>query len=161
MKNLTAKAFLTFFSVSSLLISCKDDESSNPTPNPNSSAAFSVNVNGTLYSTDTANFDVEQNSIQLFASKNQFQNTMIIDVSSINTGTFSFGLNHSLTYSKKTGPGLFDFVIYETGTKGSISVTSIDTANNVKGTFNCTAYNINNPNDSVVLSNGTFSLNRE
>jgi Family of unknown function (DUF6252) len=161
MKNVTVSALIAFISISSLLISCKEDESSNPTPNPNSSTAFSVSVNGTLYSTDTANFDVEQNNIQIFAGKNQYQNTMIIDISSINTGTFSFGLNHSLSYRKKTGPNLFDFVIYETGTKGSINITSIDTANNVKGTFSCTAYNINNPNDSVVLSNGTFSLNRE
>ena len=159
MKNLNLLALLAFVGISSQLSSCKEDESNNPSPTP--SAGFSVNVNGTVYSTDTANFDVEQNRIQIFAGKNQYQNTMIIDISSINTGTFNFGLNHGVSYRKKTGPGLFDFIFYETGTKGSITISSIDTANKVVGTFSGTAYNVNNPNDSVVLSNGTFSLNRE
>ena len=98
MKNLNLLALLAFIGISSLLSSCKEDESNNPSPTP--SAGFSVNVNGTVYSTDTANFDVEQNRIQIFAGKNQYQNTMIIDISSINTGTFNFGLNHGLSYRK-------------------------------------------------------------
>lgn len=150
---------LSFLSFASIISACKDDESNNPSPN--ASTGFSVSINGTVYSTDTANFDVEQNQIQIFAGKNVYQNTIIIDVNSITTGTYAFGNNHSLSYRKKTGPGLFDFIFYETSNKGNITISSVDTANKVVGTFNGTAYNTNNPNDSVILTNGTFSLNRE
>lgn len=146
--------------LSAFLTSCSKDEKSD-SPSPSQTSGFSVKINGQSFSTDTANFDVENNMIEIFAAKDNFQNSIVISVDDITPGTYSFGTITGISYQKKTGPSIFDIVFYRGSNKGSLTLTSVDTANKVVGTFNCTVYNISNANDSLVLTQGTFSLNRE
>lgn len=146
--------------LSAFLTSCSKDEKSD-SPSPSQTSGFSVKINGQSFSTDTANFDVEDNMIEIFAAKDNFQNSMVINIDNINPGTYNFGVTTGISYQKKTGPSIFDFVFYRASNKGSLTLTSVDTANKVVGTFNCTLYNVSNANDSLVLTQGTFSLNRE
>ncbi len=157
MKNQTLNILIALCFIS-IMVSCSKDDNENPSPS--SSKAFSVNANGTDYSTDTANFDVESNSIQIYAAKFSYTNTVIINIASISTGTHTFANNTNASFTKKTGPGLFDYDTYRS-TKGSVVLSSVDTANKITGTFQFTAYNVSDQTDSVVFTNGTFTLNRE
>lgn len=157
MKNQTLKLIFALCFVS-IIVSCSKDESDNPSPAK--SSAFSVTVDGTVYSTDTANFDVGSYGIQIYAAKNVYTNTVLINIDALTTGTYAFSNNTNATFTKKTGPGLFDYDTYRS-TKGSVVLSAVDTANKITGTFSFTAYNVSDQNDSVVFSNGSFTLNRE
>ncbi len=157
MKNQTLKIIFALCLLGAT-ISCSKDESSSPAPTK--SNAFNVTVNGTIYSTDTANFDVEGNIIQIYATKNAYTKSVLINIAGLTTGTYNFATNTNAIFTEKTGSGLFDYESYSS-TKGTVILSSVDTATSITGTFQFTAFNINDPTDSLVFSNGTFTLPRE
>ncbi len=154
--------FITPFLIAALgvvtLNACDKDDDTTPTPKGGS--AFSVTADGTTFATDTANFDVSNNTMQIWASKFSYTKTMIININGVTPGTYTLSNQFPAIFTQKTGPGLFDFETFS-ATSGTIVVTSADTANNLQGTFSFTGYNVSNANDSVVFSNGSFNLERE
>lgn len=142
------------------IFSCNSDDEKSNSPSPNSNINFIVNVGAKTYSTDTANFDVASNTIQIYASKQMYTETFIINMEGVNTNNYIFTTNATATYSIKTGPGVLDYDVYQ-ATSGNINLTSSDTSKTIKGTFSFTAINVSNPSDSIVFTNGNFTLPRE
>lgn len=143
-----------------ILFSCNSDDEKSNSPSPNSSTNFRVSMGSRTYSTDTANFDVNSNTIQIYASKQIYTETFIINFEGVATGNYDFTTNATATYSVKSGPGVLDYDVYQ-ARRGNVNLTAADTANSISGNFSFTAINVSDPTDSIVFTNGSFTLPRE
>ena len=80
---------------------------------------------------------------------NGFDGEGTYDISLLNIGTYSY-------LPDPSNPDPSTVVIY-TASSGELNVSSYD-GNTAKGTFNFSAANLNNPSDTVEVTNGEFNI---
>jgi len=158
--NNTFKIFLAAL-LAITIGACGDDASSGPDGN---SKTLGAKVNGRTL--DLTSVSWGYNTVNFFVSGStsilpprEMLDMSIDDISG--PGTFQFGGGNA---GKATGhyspSGSTKTYSTDGGTvAGQVIVTEIDTAH-AKGTFSFTARNVADPNDSVVITEGTFNTKK-
>lgn len=143
------------------LAACGGDETSGPDGN---AKTLSAKVNGRTL--DLTSVSWGYNTVDFFVSGGTDifppRETVEVSIDDITApGTYQFGGGNSGKATGEYTPTGSNIAYTTAGgpVAGQVVVTEIDTAH-AKGTFSFTARNPNNPNDSVVISEGSFNTKK-
>tara|TARA_R110002124_G_scaffold87407_1_gene225072 strand:+ start:101804 stop:102328 length:525 start_codon:yes stop_codon:yes gene_type:complete len=169
MKNFTKTMFATLVCVTLVFTGCKkDDDGGMGSGLTEGNLTATVNGNnfqsleGTTAAQETNSGGVRV--IAVSAGTINSENLQMIVQNFDGVGTYPLNLLNIGTYSYLPDPSNPDpnsVVIYSTvngtGNAGEINISSYSSTN-VQGTFSFTGYNINDPNDTSTVSNGSFNI---
>ncbi len=155
--------------VSAAIVACNksdDDGGEDPT---GGTGTLTAKIDGTNFTADIAvqaqiSAAGQGEALAISGGTSQSENLQMIIQGFSGEGTYNLNFTNIGTYSYIPDPSNPDpttAVIYSTvnGTQsvGELNVSSYD-GDTIKGTFSFTGYNLNDPNDTVSVTQGSFNL---
>lgn len=140
-----------------LFASCKDKEPS-VTPLPPiaaDSSSFSVLIGNTYFVSDTARFNINEQSLQLLSGCNSYSQTFLININGTVEGIYPVNTKNTITYLYKISAT--ESKTY-TAHKGRISLSDASFNKRITGTFYGTLQNVADPGDTLSITLGAFSI---
>lgn len=148
--------------------SCNKDDDGGSEPE-GGTGTFTAKVDGDSYTgmegTVVAQISGGGTALAVSGGTMESENLQVVITNFEGVGTYTLGIMNVGTYSYLPDPSNPDpssVVIYSTvgtgqGSNGTLKVSSYE-GGVIKGTFSFTAYNLNNPNDTVSVTDGAYNI---
>ncbi len=168
MKTLRKTIYLSFVCLAMVFASCSSDDDNNDGDGGNggnggngtSTGTLTATVDGASFTSDPAFTQIQILNGVLAITGPKAQETIQFNVTSFDgTGTYAVSPTTVASYGITNDPNdpINSTVVYIAISDGQLEITE-DTGSNMKGTFSFVGVNVEDPSDTVNVTNGAFDI---